>query len=164
MKYLLTFLLLFGMSTTALAEDGYPDDYEEEVFEEEKEIDLVPKKVIEYKDKDGEMTLPKSNTPIRITVFGQGVAPAFVSNSAQALALSKRAAMVDGYRLIAERINGVRIEGQDTIKNMMVQKSNVRADVRAMIRNAKVVETTFLDGMCEVEMEIEISYSQFDKQ
>jgi hypothetical protein len=98
---------------------------------------------------------------IRISVVGQGVSPTSISSPAQAYALAKRAAIADGYRQIAEKVKGVRVEGQDTIKNMMIIHSNVRTTVDAMIRNANVVETSFKEGLCEVEMEIVLSYTQF---
>jgi len=98
---------------------------------------------------------------IRISVTGQGVAPMNTSSPAQAYALAKRAATADAYRLIAEKVKGVRIDGEDTIQNMMVKRSTVRTSVRAMVRNANVVETTFKEGLCEVEMEITLSHSQF---
>jgi hypothetical protein len=101
------------------------------------------------------------NHPIRISVTGEGVAPINTSSPAQAYALAKRAAVADAYRLIAEKVKGVRVEGYDLVKNMMVQRSTVRTSVDAMVRNANVVETNFKEGLCEVEMEILISYSQF---
>ncbi len=107
-----------------------------------------------------EQTLSE-NSNMRISVVGQGVAPMNTSSPAQAYALAKRAATADAYRLIAEKVKGVRIDGQDLIKNMMVKRSTVRTSVNAMVRNANVVETTFKEGLCEVEMEILISHSQF---
>ena len=107
---------------------------------------------------------PQDLTPshdVRISVIGQGVAPLNTSSPAQAYALAKRAAIADGYRLIAEKVKGVRVEGQDIVKNMMVQRSSIRTTVDAMVRNANVTETNFKDGLCEVEMEIIISYDQF---
>ena len=101
------------------------------------------------------------NEQILISVTGQGVAPMRTSSPAQAYALAKRAAIADGYRLIAEKVRGVRIDGQDLIKDMMVKRSTIRTAVNAMVRNANVVETTWKDGLCEVEMEILISHSQF---
>ncbi len=101
------------------------------------------------------------NSSLRIDVIGQGVAPTNTSSPAQAYALAKRAATADAYRLIAEKVKGVRIEGDDLIKNMMVQRSTVRTTVKAMVRNANVVETTFKDGLCEVEMEIVLSHADF---
>jgi hypothetical protein len=97
----------------------------------------------------------------RISVIGQGVAPMTTSSPAQAYALAKRAATADAYRLLAEKVKGVRVDGQDLVKNMMVQRSTVRTTVQAMVKNANVVETTFKEGLCEVEMEIVLAHSQF---
>ena len=44
---------------------------------------------------------------------------------------------------------------------MMVKRSTIRTSVQAMVRNATVVETTFKEGLCEVEMEILLSHSDF---
>jgi hypothetical protein len=112
------------------------------------------------KKKEAEQVLTV-NSDIRISVVGQGVAPMNTSSPAQAYALAKRAATADAYRLVAEKVKGVRIDGQDLIKNMMVKRSTVRTSVQAMVRNATVVETTFKEGLCEVEMEIVLSHSDF---
>ena len=98
---------------------------------------------------------------IRINVVGQGVAPAMTSSPAQAYALAKRAAIADAYRLMAEKIKGVRIEGSDKIKNMMVMRSEVRTFVDAVIAEAEIIETVFKDGLCEVEMELSIDPKQW---
>jgi len=103
--------------------------------------------------------LLQENFNIHLSVIGQGVAPMNTTSPAQAFALAKRAAIADGYRLIAEKIKGVKVEGQDTIKNMMVKRSIVRTYVHAMVQNANIVETNFKDGLCEVEMEVTLSYA-----
>ncbi|MBD3806908.1 LPP20 family lipoprotein [Sulfuricurvum sp.] len=95
-----------------------------------------------------------------ITVIGQGVAPSITASPAQAYALAKRSAIVDGYRQIAEKVAGVHVEGQDSIKNMMLASSSTRTWVEAFIRGANITNTTFKDGLCEVEMEIALSYSR----
>ena len=96
----------------------------------------------------------------RCYVFGQGVAPTVTASPAQAYALAKRAALADGYRQIAERIQGVHIEGYDSVKNMILQRSNIRTSVDAMVRGTNVLDTTFKEGLCEVELEVVIAYSQ----
>jgi len=101
------------------------------------------------------------NSCVRINVVGQGVAPTNTISPAQAFALAKRAAIGDSYRLIAEKLKGVNVDGHDYIKNMVVRSSTVRTAVNAMIRNANITETTFKDGLCEVEMEISVYHSQF---
>lgn len=103
----------------------------------------------------------KKNQSLVVSVVGQGVAPMNTISPAQAYALAKRAAIADAYRAIAERVKGVKVEGQDSIKNMMVQKSTIRTTINAMVKNANIVETVFKEGLCEVEMEITLSYSDF---
>jgi len=143
MKYLL--LLMFLIVGSLYAENGYP---------EEPTLD-------EFTEKES-MSVLRPERPLVISVVGQGVAPSFTISPAQAYALAKRAAMADAYRLIAEKVNGVEVEGKDTVRNMVMQRSTVNTRVRAMIKNATVVETTFKDGLCEVEMEIRLSYNQFE--
>ncbi len=103
----------------------------------------------------------KADKSLLISVVGQGVAPMNTASPAQAYALAKRAAVADAYRLIAEKVKGVRVDGQDLIQNMMVKRSTVRTSVEAMVKNANIVETTFKEGLCEVEMEITLSHAQF---
>lgn len=150
MKYLLISLLL--LLNLADAKDGYPDEATLQEYVPPTE-DVKEKKDTNILKKDSSMT---------ISVVGQGVAPSFTISPAQAYALAKRAATADAYRLIAEKINGVEVEGKDTVKNMVLKRSTVNTQVRAMIKNATLVETTFKDGLCEVEMEIRINYSQFN--
>lgn len=115
-----------------------------------------------YSGTDGSCVEPilKAENELVITVTGQGVAPSVTSSPAQAYALAKRAAMADGYRQIAERVKGVQVEGQDTIKNMMLQQSSTKTSVEAIVRGANLLNTTFKEGLCEVEMEIALSYSR----
>ncbi len=121
----------------------------------------IPNPVMDAPQQMEQENVLSQNEKIVISVLGQGVAPVNTTSPAQAYALAKRAATADAYRLIAEKVKGVRIDGQDLIKNMMVQRSTVRTSVAAMVRNANLVETTFKEGLCEVEMEITLYHSQF---
>ena len=148
MKYLIAMMLILGLNSALLAEDGFPEGG----FIES----IMPN------DTEDDQEVLKTNSNMRITVVGQGVAPSFTTSPAQAFALAKRSAVVEAYRMIAERVNGVKIEGQDTIKNMMVKRTSIRTHVSAMIRNANILETNFTNGMCEVEMEVVLSHNQFN--
>lgn len=119
------------------------------VKDEEKPSPVAKEKILE------------KNSIIKITSVGQGVAPMNTTSPAQAYALAKRAAIADAYRTIAEKTKGVRVEGEDIINNMMVKNSRVRTYVNTCIKNANIVDTVFKDGLCEVEMEITLSYTQF---
>jgi|GEM_PF-829209 len=130
------------------------------IMPEVQKVEVIAPIELAEKPKDKEDVLDE-NQDLIIGVVGQGVAPMNTSSPAQAYALAKRAAVADAYRLIAEKVKGVRIDGQDLIKNMMVKRSTVRTSVKAMVRNANIVETTFKEGLCEVEMEIVLSHSDF---
>ena len=180
MKYSLFFIALFSACTLTAAEVVEVTDetqapqeiesvqFEETQFEEEPPPPATPP-TAQLECQTGECgevqalneQLLSQKAPIRISVTGQGVAPMNTNSPAQAYALAKRAAIADGYRMIAERVKGVRVDGQDLIKNMMVKRTSVRTSVNAMVRNANVLETTFKDGLCEVEMEVVLSHALF---
>ncbi len=103
----------------------------------------------------------KMDNTVILTSVGQGVSPNSTISPAQAMALAKRAAIADAYRQLAEKLNGVKVEGRDYIKNMVAKRTEVRTCVRAMIRNATVMETRFSDGLCEVEVELRVSGKQW---
>ena len=162
MKYALLFALLFSVSTLTADELVEPIVETMETTNQLGTVEEIePQEECSHADcGQVEQLLPLNNT-VRVSVIGQGVAPMNSTSPAQAYALAKRAAIADGYRMIAERVKGVRVEGQDLIKNMMVARTSVQTSVNAVIRDANVLETTFKDGLCEVEMEIVLSHSLF---
>lgn len=93
---------------------------------------------------------------IEISAVGMGVAPESTISPAQALALAKRAAIVDAYRQIGEKMYGIRVNAQDTVRDMVLKNSTVKTKVLAVIRNAEVVETVYKDGLCQVSMELKL--------
>ncbi|EQD93260.1 LPP20 lipofamily protein, partial [Helicobacter pylori PZ5080] len=85
-----------------------------------------------------------------------GVAPESTISPSQALALAKRAAIVDGYRQLGEKMYGIRVNAQDTVKDMVLQNSVIKTRVNALIRNAEITETIYKDGLCQVSMELKL--------
>lgn len=91
----------------------------------------------------------------KITVQGMGVAPANARTAAQARMLARRAAVVDGYRQIAEIVKGVNVDGETTVENMMVTNDVVKTKVSALVQGARVVsEEATSDGGYIVNMEV----------
>ena len=153
-------LLVASEQQTAIEKPDSVDSSLQEVVYQEVKDELDSNLLSSDKDLDVQETL-KSNQEIRVSVIGQGVAPTNTISPSQAYALAKRAAIGDAYRLIAEKIKGVYVEGQDVIRNMMVKRTDVRTYVSAVVREANVVETTFKEGLCEVEMEVVLYHSLF---
>lgn len=102
-----------------------------------------------------------NNNTITLSVIGQGVAPDHTISNSQAIILAKKAAIADGYRLLAEKLNGVRVDGYDLIRNMVVERSQVKTSVSSMIRYANIVETKCKGDLCEVEMELKVVGKQW---
>ena len=100
--------------------------------------------------------LLESENVIELSAVGMGVAPENTISPSQALALAKRAAIIDAYRQIGEKMYGIKINGKDTVKDMILTNSVVKAQVDALIKNADIVETIYKDGLCQVTMELKL--------
>ena len=133
MKKFLASALIAGLAVTGIQAAGEPEEF------------VIPNS-----------PLIKPSSIITIRAIGMGVAPAHTVNKAQAMAMAKRAAIVDGYRQLGEKMHGVRINAKDTIKDAMIKSSTVRTSVNSLVRNAEVMETVYADGLCQVEMEVRL--------
>ena len=90
-----------------------------------------------------------------ITVVGMGTAPPNAMNPAQARMLARRAAIVDGYRQLAEAVKGVNVDSETTVENMMVTSDVIKTKVSGLIQGARVVsEQASPDGGYEVTMQM----------
>ena len=90
-----------------------------------------------------------------VTVMGMGIAPPTAVNQAQARMLARRAAVADGYRQLAESINGVNVDAESTVENMMVLNDVIKTKVSAVIKGAQVIsEKITSDGGYEVTMQV----------
>lgn len=93
---------------------------------------------------------------IELQVTGTGVAPQNSISPAQSTALAKRAAMIDAYKLLGEKMYGVKLNGQDTVENMAITSSTVKSKVQALVRGADVVNVDCKAGLCQVTMELKL--------
>ena len=90
-----------------------------------------------------------------ITVTGEGIVPPNAINHTQAKGLASKAAKADAYRKIGEFVNGVRVEGETTVENMLTTQDRVKMRVEATINGAKILDETFLsDGGYRITMQV----------
>lgn len=88
-----------------------------------------------------------------IEVKGLGIAPAQYASMAQARIMARRAAIVDGYRNLAEAVKGVQVNAESTVQNYQLADDLVRTRVSALIQGARVIsERQIPDGGYEVVM------------
>ncbi len=93
---------------------------------------------------------------IELQATGTGVAPQNAISPAQSTALAKRAAMIDAYKLLGEKMYGVKLNGQDTVENMAITSSTVKSKVQALVRGADIVNVDCKSGLCQVTMELKL--------
>lgn len=96
------------------------------------------------------------NNVIELNAVGMGVAPESTISPSQALALAKRAAIIDAYRQIGEKMYGIKLNAQDTVRDMVLINSVVKTKVEALIKNAEIIETIYKDGLCQITMELKL--------
>lgn len=68
---------------------------------------------------------------------------------------TERAAKLDGYRRLAEKIYGTVVSSDTLVKDMVLQNDTITNVVKGIVQGAKVVETTYYsDGSVKIVMEI----------
>ncbi len=79
----------------------------------------------------------------------------FAQTEGQKKLLARRAALVDAYRNLAEKVRGLRIDSQTYVRDFVVEFDQVRTDLDTFLKGAEVARVTYLpDGTCEVEVEM----------
>ncbi|MFA7158769.1 MAG: hypothetical protein WC299_05650 [Kiritimatiellia bacterium] len=86
---------------------------------------------------------------------------------------AKRAAEIDAYRKLAERLMGVQVTSSTTMKDFVLRSDKIRACTAQLIKGARPVSIKYLaDDSCEVSMQIKVAdifriirkYSQDDME
>lgn len=89
-----------------------------------------------------------------ISVVGEGVPPQDGSPAKRRL-LAKRAAVVDGYRKLAEVVKGVQITSETRVKELEVESDEIRSSVSALVKGAQIVDENITsDGAYEVRINL----------
>ena len=98
-------------------------------------------------------------TPAKISATGYGTPSSYGQYThAQQKLMAIRAAQIDAYRNLAERVYGFRITGATSVSAFATQSDKVRSHVDAFIRGAHVVNTAVIaDGNVEVTVELDLT-------
>ena len=100
---------------------------------------------------------PNRQCTLSIEATGVGVPPCEGSCSTpQARVMARRAAIVDAYKSLAEKMYGIKVNGRDTVKNMILQNSNLRAYVNGLIRGATIEEESYKNGVYSVVLSVKL--------
>ena len=95
---------------------------------------------------------------------GEGIYPDDSNLSqTQKKLMAKRAATVDAYRKLLEKVNEIEISSETTIRDFLIEKDEVTTKVSGFIRGAKIMEVRDNQiDMVEVDMIIELGKDFYD--
>jgi len=93
-----------------------------------------------------------------LTVVGQGAINEDDTNKARAKLMAQRAAELDGRRKLAERINGLAITSNTTVKDFVAEKDEIATSMMTFQAGAYLVEnsTKIDEGIVNVTVAIEL--------
>ena len=96
------------------------------------------------------------DTPKTIYVAGIGLAPDNPSlNIEQKKMMAERAAVVDGYRKILEKIGEIKVSSTTTVQNHITTNDTIKVKINGIVKGAKQTGVRHLKGgVAEVYMEI----------
>ena len=122
-------------------------------------------KKVQYNDKTCLIDSSAKKTCIlTIEVKGVGVPPCNGACSlAQARVMARRAAILDGYKALVEKLYGIKVNGRDTVKNMILKSSTLRSHLEGVIRNAVIEDESFKNGIYKVTMSIKVNVKEWNK-
>jgi len=82
---------------------------------------------------------------------------------AQARAMARRAAQMDGQRQLLEMAKGIRIDSSTSVQDFMLRDDSIRSRIEGIIRGAREVDTRYLpDGTVEVVLEFDMNQVRYN--
>lgn len=74
--------------------------------------------------------------------------------------MAERAALVDAYRNLSERVYGLRIDSQTYVRDFVAESDQIRTDLDTWIKGVRPISPFryFPDGICEVDVEVSVRH------
>lgn len=103
----------------------------------------------------------KQERIVTFTAVGKGLVPETAINTGQGKLLAKRAATVDGYRQLVEKIKGVYIDAYSRTSSGFVDYDVIRTKTQSWLRGVEIIDSEEIGhGVVKVNMQIRIYFIQ----
>ena len=121
-------------------------------------IDLILKTVKTIKTKRQSGSTASTTTTTKQDAVLDALGSSAISGSlGHARIMAKRAAEVDAYRRMAERVCGVQIDSETTISGFIVANETIRSKVTSIVKSAETISINYLsDGTAAVTLRLKL--------
>lgn len=89
---------------------------------------------------------PNKEGIVAVNVVGKGIPPENAISKGQAILMAERAALADGYRKMAERINGIYIQAYLKAGRETIDYDLIRIETETWLRGVQVLEIKHRDN------------------
>ena len=107
----------------------------------------------------------KKSCNFSIKVIGKGAPPTDPNlTEVQKYIFAERSAILDGYRLLSEKLSGLILNSVSSSKNFVLTSDRVKTVTKTFLRNVQIVSIKHNDnGVCEAFLKIDINKESFKK-
>ena len=92
-----------------------------------------------------------------IFVTGKGIAEKDDIDTTKGCLLAERAAIVDGYRLLSEKLAGILLNSSSKNENYNLSSDTIMAQTQSYVRGAEIVNISHKEnGIVEVQMKLQL--------
>ena len=99
-----------------------------------------------------------------IEVTGKGVVPDDLEDSPKGYLMAERAAVIDGYRLLTEKIAGIIVEANSENKDFTVSKDKIYTYAKSFLKGAEVMSIRHLkNNIAEADIRLILPEKKLSK-
>ncbi len=111
----------------------------------------------------GQQEKARKQKIVTFSVVGKGTEPESAVTRGQAFLLAERAAILDGYRLLVEKLKGVYVDALTQAGMNAIDYDVINARAQALLRGVEITNIDHKEyGIAEANMQVRVNFTLFD--